>query len=319
MRKGWILLLLITVVAALIGGCSKDNTKKDPSSGTNNEQQAQDSISNTTESTPDDEPQANNGLESGANQLLDMTVIQSGTFGFADQTGKRILASVEESDRGQLESMHTAIGNSGQVVTVRYVSSQEAGENDNGRQTAQNFDNQAGELFEVQDGTAKPNETYFLISGAELNQKALLPVTDSREDQVPVDDSVKEEMKKSKNRDVQNVWQVAVIGEGQPIYLVQFERQGDEMLASLAIKTEKGLVFQDYPAKYDENSTWRVDDGGLVSPEMFSFLFAAKTADGLLIGVKWMGAEGENVSFLSQSGNTFHELDKQYGRYMSPI
>ncbi|MNU09795.1 hypothetical protein D3C72_2565730 [compost metagenome] len=62
-----------------------------------------------------------------------------------------------------------------------------------------------------------------------------------------------------------------------------------------------------------------MDDGGKVMPEMFSFLWAVRTSEGFMLGVQWMGAEGESVTFLSREQNQFTELDVTYGRYMSPL
>ncbi|QQZ59420.1 hypothetical protein JI735_22565 [Paenibacillus sonchi] len=44
----------------------------------------------------------------------------------------------------------------------------------------------------------------------------------------------------------------------------------------------------------DEFSVWRVDDGGEITSGMFSLLFAARTANGVALGVNWRGAEGVN-------------------------
>ncbi|MNI97403.1 hypothetical protein D3C73_1560490 [compost metagenome] len=93
------------------------------------------------------------------------------------------------------------------------------------------------------------------------------------------------------------------------------------MLFSLVLREGNELSFMDYPAeiKDDAYSVWRVDDGGEVTPDMFSLLFAAKTANGLALGLEWWGAEGVNSFFLLQQGAGIKEMDIQYGRYTSPI
>ncbi|MNH90501.1 hypothetical protein D3C73_430430 [compost metagenome] len=78
------------------------------------------------------------------------------------------------------------------------------------------------------------------------------------------------------------------------------------------------MVAKDYVADYDPNSTWRVDDGGEVTPDMFSFLFAASTKNGLLLGMEWAGPEGKNAFFLNQTDKALVELEIKGGRYMSP-
>jgi hypothetical protein len=93
------------------------------------------------------------------------------------------------------------------------------------------------------------------------------------------------------------------------------------MLFSLVMQDKDVLNFMDYPAviQGDEYSVWRVDDGGEVRPEMFSILFAAETSEGPLFGMNWWGAEGVNTFFLHKEGDSFKEMDIQYGRYTSPL
>ncbi|WP_341278572.1 hypothetical protein [Paenibacillus sp. FSL H8-0537] len=256
--------------------------------------------------------------EWAAAPLLDTAVLGKGAFGFADEAGKQLLVGPTEGGGGQWPGFNLAVGHNGQLLKIKYKTEQTATEADNGRQTAQNFANQQGQLFEVVEGKAEPNETYFLIDDQSVKPEMLLSITGKRSGQAA--DEVLAAIAKSKNRSVEKLWPLEEIGdEGNTLYLVQFERQGKDMLASLALQTADGFVFQDYPAEFNESSTWRVDDGGEVIPEMFSFLFAAKTADGIVLGVKWMGAEGENVSFLSEKDGKFSELDLSYGRYMSPV
>jgi len=132
------------------------------------------------------------------------------------------------------------------------------------------------------------------------------------------DGQVLQEIKNSKGRAVEQAWPLIQLPDGESLYLAQFVREGDDMLASLALKRESGWLYYDYPAKYDPSSTWRVDDQGEVRPAMFSFLFAAESELGLVLGVQWMGTEGENVSLLSVSDDAITDLGLEYGRYMSP-
>ncbi|MCM3259660.1 hypothetical protein M3664_17810 [Paenibacillus lautus] len=91
------------------------------------------------------------------------------------------------------------------------------------------------------------------------------------------DGQVLQEIKDSKGRAVEQAWPLIQLPDRESLYLVQFVREGDDMLASLALKRESGWLYYDYPAKYDPSSTWRVDDQGEVRPDMFSFLFAAES------------------------------------------
>ncbi|WP_179087318.1 hypothetical protein [Paenibacillus glucanolyticus] len=50
-----------------------------------------------------------------------------------------------------------AVGDRGEVLPVYYAGEQQATEEDNGRQTAQNFNHQAGQRYDVTEGAAEPN------------------------------------------------------------------------------------------------------------------------------------------------------------------
>ncbi|MFD0712773.1 hypothetical protein [Paenibacillus sp. GCM10027626] len=257
-------------------------------------------------------------------RVVDAGQWKEGRFAFADESGTKLLTTNNDGaaneDQDKLKGLNRAIGAGGQIVSVRYIGAQQATDQDNGRQTAGNFANLAGDLFELTEGQAEANETYFLLPDAVLPKEALLTVT-VKSDRT-VDAAITKQIEKQKERKIESIWAIAEVGEEHPrtIYVMQFVRQDNDMLASLAVERQDGtLLFQDYPAEYDEFSTWRVDDGGEISEGMFSILLAAKTGSGLLLGVKWMGAEGENVFFLQQQEDKLQDIGLRDGRYMSPI
>lgn len=167
------------------------------------------------------------------------------------------------------------------------------------------------------DGKAEPNESYFIVKDDWLKKEMLLNLTSIRKEKV--DNKMKTEIKKLKKRTVKNIYPLENVKEFGKLYLVEFTPKGQNLLASLALRTSNGWVFMDYPAKLSDNSAWRVDDGGEISPDMFSFTFAGRTQQGFIIGVQWMGVEGETTSFLEFKKGKFTELDVRYGRYMMPV
>lgn len=162
-----------------------------------------------------------------------------------------------------------------------------------------------------------------MADSAEFKLKSLLEIQPAATDrgQLSADDPLRKSISAVKQREIKAAWKLADLPPDRGLYLVQFVRQNKNMLFSLVVEDGGKLKFMDYPAvvQEDEYSVWRVDDGGEVLPEMFSLLFAAETTDGLLLGLNWWGAEGINSFFLSQEGDTFKELDIQYGRYTSPL
>ncbi|KAI7253430.1 hypothetical protein KC345_g11374, partial [Hortaea werneckii] len=210
-----------------------------------------------------------------------------------------------------------------QVLTVKFEKWQAGSDNSNGRELANNIANLPGYLYTVENGAAEPDETYYLADSAIFPPDSLLKVQPAGAETQPLaaGDPVRKSIAAAKQREIQSAWKLAGLSPERELYLVQFVRQDKDMLFSLVLWEDGKLSFKDYPAviQNDEYSVWRIDDGGEVSPQMFSLLFAAQSADGLLLGLNWWGAEGVNSFFLSQTGNAFKELDIQYGRYTSPM
>lgn len=314
--------LKIMLLVALLTGCNTQTNKEDITSPSADKVPA----STETASTP---PASANGAtsesqsaehETSTDGILDITKLTN-TFGFASSEGTHLLLVDQQEEKPEhnpkLTELNLAIGENGSFVKVRHVKHQARSDLDDGRHTADNFNNLEGELFEVIESTAVPNASYYLINEENFNIKALIGLNSVEPQEPPA--SVTDEILQDRKRTIEHSWLLANSNVGQEIYLVQFERLEDQMLACLIMKDRDKRVYMDYPAVYDESSTWRVDDQGEISPTMFSFLFAAQSADGIVLGVKWMGAEGENITVLKQSGDRFIETDIISSRYMSPI
>ncbi len=306
--------LIFLAVGLLLTGCAvnqedEDNATKQAQEGTMPATQTN-SASIEPSATPSPEP-----------THLFETAKLTNTFGFANEEGKRILSiegeeSTEQSP-DEMKEINKAIGDNGQVLTIRYVGHQARTDDDNGRQAAHNFANLEGDMYEIVSGKAVADASYYLIQESKIDLKSLVPIAPQQPLAPPA--GISKAIGEAHGREVLSSWLLATTKKGQQIYLVQFERQEDQMLASLAILDEGKWAFMDYPAEYNESSTWRVDDQGEVYPEMFSFLFAAQSAEGMVLGVKWLGAEGENMTVLRQSGDRFVETGIASGRYLSPI
>ncbi|KWX78643.1 hypothetical protein [Paenibacillus jilunlii] len=251
----------------------------------------------------------------------------SSSFGFADSSGKRILAASDDDSRlAEMESLNTAIGNNGRVFSVTLEKWQPGSADSNGRDMANNFANLSGYVFTVEDGKAASDETYYLANSAELDRGSLLAVKPSADNsqQLDADNPVRKQILALKKRHIQSIWKLADLSEAPEdlhLYVVQFVRQNTNMLFSLVLQKGPELSFMDYPAEIrdDEYSVWRVDDGGEITPGMFSLLFAARTLNGVALGVNWWGAEGVNSFFLLQQNAGFKEMGIEYGRYTSPL
>jgi len=245
-------------------------------------------------------------------------------FGFADESGKRLITISDEN--GSLlsnpEAFDVAIGNNGEVLAIKFVKRQEANDKDSFRQTMYNFDNMEGYIYEAAEGAFIPNKAYWLTAGTNVGKDAFIKlnstrVLDSNVDYYQsVDGETINKIETIKGRKITNGSLIAETADKARICLFVFERQGDDMLASIAYISDDKAVFRDYPAKYDEMSTWRVDAGD--EPGLFEVLFLANSDQGLLLGLTWAAPEGENILILKEANGVFEETGLSVGRYWAP-
>ncbi|MDR9854354.1 hypothetical protein RJP21_12140 [Paenibacillus sp. VCA1] len=324
-------LLFLVLAACMIGGCSGtkaekndqgadtvkgaisgeavDGGSKPVAGGVSGKGPVETDSENGKDAGPGETVQKDS--ESGSKPYLDTTKLQN-TYGFADNTGRYILSY----DNTENADLNKAIGKNGQVLSVKFVKKQAQGSQDNGRQTANNFHNVPGLLFEVEGGNAQPNETYYLASGEAFNVESLLKVKEVNAE--GADDALKRNIEEAKSQKIEKIWKIADIEPEQAVYLVRFQKQGRQVTASLVLVQGDRIAAKDFTADYDPISTWRVDDGGEILPEMFSFLFAASSREGTVLAVAWSGAEGENDNIYKQQGTELVDLNLSSGRYMVP-
>lgn len=309
-------LLLLGIAAVLLSGCTGGRT---PGEAGKTEAPTPATHTATVPATVPAEEQTEGAVETGEKQdLLDLNRLGEGQFGFADMTGTRLITFEGETPSDHPTSYELAVGDSGTVLQIKYQLTQEADSEDNGRATMYNFDHMAGSVYAVTEGTAKPNETYFLIADANWAADSALSVDASVKGH-PVDGQMAKTIETAKKRAVKNAEEVALIGEDMKLLLVEFEKQGNEMLASLVLQAGDELSFHDFPAQYDPNSVWRVDDQGVISAGNFDVLFAGLGENGPILAVTWIGFEGENSFILAQVEGTLKETDIQAGRYTVPV
>jgi len=217
-----------------------------------------------------------------------------GSFAFANERGDELLAL---NDLPEPSRFVRAVCDGGRTLRVKWRSKQERGAQDSGRQTARNFRNTAGDLFRL-GGKVAEDEVCLIVDAGFLATRNLLAL---RRDESPCDTATRERLASARGREVSACWLKAVDrGDGR-LVLVEFARQGADLLASLGLLGPDGLAFHDYPARWDETQTscWRVDDGCRLDPPALSVLFAYRTAAGRHgLAVAWGGPEGENLELI---------------------
>ncbi|MDJ1503110.1 hypothetical protein [Xanthocytophaga agilis] len=251
-------------------------------------------------------------MESASNATE--TSVSSIGFGFCDQTGKRIL--MQEDTVVMPESFTKALSKEGKIVDIIFREAKKESEQSNGRQWAENFDRSGGNLYTVTSGTVSEEETTLLFTKPFLETHKLIPTTPFKKAQLPVD--VKTTIESAKGRKIKDAHSLVKLPDERSIFLIEFELKGNSALASLVFVSSDKLLYKDFPAKYDETSTWSVDDGGQFGWEYYKILAVLEYEGKIELITDWVGAEGYNSSYIQEDGHTFKVIKEGY-RYTSPL
>lgn len=254
-------------------------------------------------------------------QELPRATARHGAFAFSNGNGTRLLAA---SDLPQPDNVHDALCSDGSRVPVRFERRQVERPN-NGRQGPSNFDKLAGNVFRVlqgQIGGGQDTDTVscFVASASLLSSATLLPIqplTESKE----CGQEVRPRLASSRNRPVVRCWRIADLPTGRSLVLAQFARQGTDALASMVLLDRDRTIFEDYPAKYEKEGQdlWRVDDGGVMTPDGFEVVFLLQRGDSYVLALGWAGSEGQSLTVaVSNDATRFTKVIVDYW-YRAPL
>ncbi|MED5019808.1 hypothetical protein P9847_21180 [Paenibacillus chibensis] len=241
-------------------------------------------------------------------------------FGYVDPSGKQILGLT-----GNPEKIHPApktltsvLYASGKAFRVAYVKHQKASSKSSYRQSAANFKFDEGELFKLSSpGSKLKSDASVLLQTATAFQGHSF-LTFQSEQKGKFNAKTVKAIEKAKNRKVATQGLIATTTNGVQIGIVKFVQGSGKPLASLVLVDRGSMVFQDFVGSNDPYSTWRVDDGGEMGPELFHLIFASSSKAGYALGVEWYGAEGTNLSVIQQKGTKFRVVTEA-GRYQAPL
>ena len=247
-------------------------------------------------------------------------------FGFADTRGSRLLHQMHygyhHRDIADLEVDPTAytlaVGPYGETLRIACEGWQEESDQNNYRDTGYNFANLPGYVYRVAaGGTMQPDTTYALVGDRFAD--ALIPLHPPIADTFRPTLGIHFEIFVTEQKDRAVLWSehLCTTEEGATLGLFLFEREGDDMLFSIAYLYGDTVLFWDNPATYNENSTWRVDMGD--EPGAFTPLYLARVGGKLVVALTWGAPEGESVIVLQESeGGILERVNSGYSRYWSP-
>lgn len=201
----------------------------------------------------------------------------------SDQYGERFLLQTYFGD-GETPQPDDSLKNykyiiyDGHCYPVRFKGVQLENKEENyHRDTYYNFDNLSGWVYEMEQGRLleNPENEDDAIWGAALlvdeNYKNTTTIFDlkNRENRITKEVAVSGDLQKAfenkYGRKIMTISASAVFGDNSEYQLVnvQFKNKGDEALGVTAL-VENGEIkaVKEFPATYNETSTWRVDDEG---------------------------------------------------------
>jgi hypothetical protein len=261
-------------------------------------------------------------LLSFLNGPLDVTEVPNftrahGVFALADADGTRLIALADLPRPGELK---TALCVGGERFPARFERRQEEKEN-NGRQSADNFDKLPGYIFSLPGKAPGPLGTCFLGSDPFLASAKVLPLTQTT-GPGRCTPSHRRQFAKLRGREVAHCWPMGDVSPEKGLVLIQFAHRGQSALASLVLVDRERTLFADFPAEYrgKGEDVWRVSDGGKLSPEGMQVVFLIQQNDSsYALGISWLAEEGESVSlFVSGPRDSFTQVI-QDAWYQAPV
>lgn len=234
-------------------------------------------------------------------------------FGYCNEEGKQILLLCDTLlEPGKLVK---AISDSGKIAEVTFLKKRLPGKEDNNRQTYFNFKNAGGYLYEIKNASVSKEWSLVLVSNEFLSQRKIVSFNGG--EKIGLASGIKTKVEKEKNRKIKKIKRLKQIDLNRSIYLFEFIIKKDSALVTLAYIDNDKIVYHDYPALYNETSTWRVDDGGEFGLDYVNVLAVFETNDKIELVLDWAGAEGYSISYFIEENGKFVLVKSGY-RYAAP-
>jgi len=244
-------------------------------------------------------------------------------FGYTDDTGSKLLTLADDKsnlpiDVERAKSIVAAVCSEGREFPIRYVQFQKHTAASNFRQSARNFANDEGHLFEFLQGHAQPDDTCLLVPAGYLQAN---PISAN---EVPNAELAKESVsriEKEKARSVKTSRLLHRHGAGQEVATVEFVPMPDSLLGGLVLVEPTRLSFFDMPANLKERehgSCWRVDDGCVFGHDGMNVPAVFGEAGRQLVFFTTQGFEGQAIVLFQAKDGKLVALRRAY-RYQAAV
>ena len=229
-------------------------------------------------------------------------------FGLSNAKGSQVI--IYDNNTNAPNQLYAVLP-SGEKCLLNFVEKRTRKPADNGRQTANNFDNLGGVVFQTSNKCLNGDQTIVLINPVFLDKHKPIPIAPLASSPLKKTDISRVEA--ARKIKIKSSWNLASLSSDTLIALIQFFPQENSNIASLALITKEHIVFEDYKGNTKvTNSVWRVDDGGIFNPDDFEILAAFQSPYGYELVRAWAGPEGETSVLLREDGAIFLKVLTQY-------
>ena len=227
-------------------------------------------------------------LTAGAASRQDLPSVSGshGAFAFPNRDGTELIV---RHDVPNAANYRTAICG-GRLLPIRFVRQQTgAGMPAADRDVPAQFPKLVGTVFQVLERGAGPDDTCFVAVTSLIEKAELVPVR-ARPQQAKCTEAEQRRVAALRERRIESCWSIAA----EHVMIVQYARIQKDALASLVVLTPAAPITIDFPATFRSagEDLWRVDDGGVFSPEGINVAFVLRRDGVYLVGLDWRGAEG---------------------------
>ncbi|GAB1485165.1 hypothetical protein MASR2M79_02110 [Aminivibrio sp.] len=210
----------------------------------------------------------------------------------------------------------------GVLHPVVYGEYQEQGAEWNGRETEQHFGDLGGFLFRVEGSPLSlPSGDFggsdaLLVDDEYANAAGIVPL---KKKPAKVSPDLRKEFEKRYGRTLKTMIRIAGADSGVAVCAMEFKPRGKSALGVVALVVPEGTCCLDFPAHYDGQSTWSVDDEGNFYPEYYTVGSLMKLDDRYELTLHKPAAESASSRLVVTKGE---KLVEQAGsssyRYISP-
>lgn len=185
-----------------------------------------------------------------------------------------------------------------------------------GRITADKFSSITGYVFLDPSAQLPSDQTILVVDSAFLVSHVPLEVHDLG--YVPLDSSTVQRIETLRQLRVQSSWTIARLGQVARASLVLFYPSDSTQILSLALIESDAVSFEDHISdRYEEQSKWRVDDGGEFDPQYYVVTAAFDSMGTCSLVRSWAGPEGDNSVLYTESNGRLVPVLEAY-RYWVP-